>query len=93
MISAFAGLDIERFLAASERTLKRWRYQFAMMTNQNFTNLSNEHLDKHTRDILYITPSVMRGVLQGLGLNIHGERVRESMNQVDPVSRTVYHTQ
>jgi hypothetical protein len=90
-------VDIASCLAVSERTLRRWRYQFGMMTNRNFTNLSNERLDEHVRDILNTTPSVglnmMRGALRARRLNIQRERVRESINRVDPVSRTVRHTQ
>ena len=90
-------VDIARCLAVSERTLRRWRYQFGMMTNRNFTDLSNERLDKHVRDILLTTPNVglsmMRGALRGRRLNIQRERVREPRNRVEPVSRTVHHTQ
>ena len=90
-------VDIARCLALSERTLRRWRYQFGMITNRNFTDLSNERLDEHVRDILLTTPNVglsmMRGALRGRRLNIQRERIRESMNRVDPVSRTVHHTQ
>lgn len=90
-------MDIARCLGVSERTLRRWRYQFGLMTNRNFTNLANQRLDEHVRDILKSTPSVglslMRGALRARGLNIQRERVRESMNRVDPVSRTVHHTQ
>lgn len=90
-------VDIARCLGVSERTLRRWRYQFGLMTNRNFTNLANQRLDEHVRDILQSTPSVglslMRGALRARGLNIQRERVRESMNRVDPVSRTVHHTQ
>ena len=89
-------VDIARCLGVSERTLRRWRYQFGLTLNRNFTNMSNEQLDGHVRVILQNTPNVglslTRGALRARGLNVQRERVRESMNRVDPLSRTVHHS-
>ena len=34
-------VDIARCLGISERTLRRWRYQFGLTLNRNFTNISD----------------------------------------------------
>ena len=90
-------VDISRCLGVSERTLRRWRYQFGLLTNTSFTNITDERLDQHVRNILQSTPrvglSLTRGALRARGVNVQRERVRESMNRVDPLSRTVNHTQ
>ena len=88
--------DIARCLSVSERTLRRWRYQFGLMTS-DYTNLTNGQIDEHVRDILQSTPrvglSLLRGALRARGLNVQRERVRESINRVDPLSRTIHHTE
>lgn len=93
----FRWVDISRCLGVSERTLRRWRYQFGLLTNTRFANITNEQLDQHVRNILQSTPrvglSLTRGALRARGVNVQRERVRESMNRVDPLSRTVNHTQ
>ena len=85
-----------RCLSVSERTLRRWRYQFGLMTS-DYTNLTNGQIDEHVRDILQSTPrvglSLLRGALRARGLNVQRERVRESINRVDPLSRTIHHTE
>ena len=90
-------VDIARCLGVSERTLRRWRCNLGFSLSRNFTSLTNDELDVHVRDVLQNTPSVglslMRGALRNRGLNIQRERVRQSMNRVDPLSRTVHHTQ
>ena len=67
-------VDIARCLGVSERTLRRWRYQFGLTLNRNFTNMSNEQLDGHVRDILQSTPNVglslTRGALCARGYNM-----------------------
>lgn len=89
--------DIARCLGISERTLRRWRYEFGLISSDNYTNLSSECLDDHVRDVLQTTPriglSLVRGALQSRGLNVQRERVREAINRVDPLSRTIRHTQ
>ena len=73
-------VDIARCLGVSERTLRRWRYQFGLKLNRNFTNMSNEQLDGHVRVKLQNTPNVglslTRGALRARGLNVQRERVR-----------------
>ena len=90
-------VDISRCLNISERTLRRWRYQFGLLTNTNFTSITDEQLDRQVRNILQSTLrvglSLTRGALRARGVNVQRERVRESMNRVDPLSRTVNHTQ
>jgi hypothetical protein len=79
------------------RTLRRWRYQFALFTTGNHSNLSDQDLDDRVRAVLQRTPRVglglVRGALRAQGLNVQRERIRQSMNRIDPVSRTIHHTQ
>ena len=90
-------VDIARCLGISERTLRRWRYQFGLLPNTSFTNITNEQLDQHVTNILQSTPcvglSLTIGALRARGLNVQRERIRQSMSRVDPLSRTVNHTQ
>jgi AraC-like DNA-binding protein len=89
--------DIARCLGISERTLRRRRYELGLISSGDFTNISDQSLDEHVRDVLQTTPrvglSLVRGALRSRGLNIQRDRVREAMNRVDPLSRTVHHRQ
>jgi hypothetical protein len=90
-------VDIARCLRVSVRTLRRWRYQFALFTTGNHSNLSDQDLDDRVRAVLQHTPcvglSLVRGALRAQGLNVQRERIRQSMNRIDPVSWTIHHTQ
>lgn len=90
-------VDIARCLGISERTLRRWRHQFGLFTTGNHANLSDQELDDRVRTVLQRTPGIglglVRGALRAQGLHVQRERIRQSMNRVDPVSRTVRHTQ
>ena len=90
-------VDIAHCLGISERTLRRWCYQFGLLPNTSFTLITNEQLDQHVTNILQSTPrvglSLTIGAVRARGLNVQRERIRQSMNRVDPLSRTVNHTQ
>ncbi len=89
--------DIARCLGVSESTLRRRRYELGWLPQRNYANLSDECLDDHVRAVLQTTPriglSLMRGALRSRGLNVQRERVREAIDRVNPLARTVRQTQ
>ena len=86
--------DTAQCLGVSERTLRRRRYELGLLLMQgNYANLSDEHLDDHVRDVLQATPRIgltlVRGALRSRGLNVQWERIRRSINRVNPLACTV----
>ena len=67
--------------------------EISVWFNKQSHKQTDQHLDDHVRILLQQTPgiglSLERGALRGQGLNIQRERVRQSMNRIDPVSRTI----
>lgn len=49
--------DIARCLGISERTLKR-RYELGWLSQDSYTNLSDERLDDHVRAVFQTTPQI-----------------------------------
>ena len=49
--------DIARYLGISERTLRR-RYELGWLSQDNYTNLSDECLDDHVRAVFQTTPRI-----------------------------------
>jgi hypothetical protein len=93
--------DIARCLGVSERTLRRRSTNLnelgLLSTQGNYANLSDERFDDHVRDVLQTTPriglSLVRGALRSRGLNVQRERIRGSINRVNPLACTVRQTQ
>ena len=93
--AGFRWADIGRILGISERTLRRRRHEFGLPVGvgENFSDVSNDDLDKYVREILEVTPSAgQRQVERGLkqrGLRFQRHCIQESIRRVDPVLRTL----
>ena len=83
--AGFRWADIGRILGISERTLRRRRHEFGspVGVGENFSDVSNDDLDKHVREILEVTPSagqrLVEGGLRQRGLRIQRHHVQESI--------------
>ena len=58
-----------------------------------FSEISDNDLDNHVREILSMTPSsggrLVEGGLRSRGLHIQRRRIQDSIRRVDPVIRTL----
>ena len=93
--AGFRWADIGRILGISERTLRRRRHEFGLPVGvgENFSDVSNDDLDKYVREILEVKPSagqrLVKGGLRQRGLPIQRHRIQESIRRVDPVLCTL----
>ena len=93
--ASFRWADIGRILGISERTLHRRRHEFGLPVGvgEDFSDVSNDDLDEHVREILEVTPSagqhLVEGGLRQRGLRIQRHRIQESIRRVDPVVSTL----
>ncbi|XP_073229075.1 uncharacterized protein [Porites lutea] len=93
--ASFRWADIGRILGISERTLRRRRHEFGLPVGvgEDFSDVSNDDLDEHVREILEVTPSagqrLVEGGLRQRGLRIQRHRIQESIRRVDPVVSTL----
>ena len=93
--AGFRWADVARTLGVSERTLRRRRHQFGLAVGRgiDFTDISDNDLDRHVHEILRTTPSsgqrLVEGGLRNRGLRIQRRRIQESMRRVDPVISTL----
>ena len=90
----FTWRKIASFFCVSERTLRRRRQEMGWpMTEQEFSQISDDTLDIVVRNILSLSPNsgerMVLGALRGRGLLAQRNRVRESIFRVDPVSRAL----
>ena len=93
--ASFRWADIGRTLGISERTLRCRRHEFGLPVGvgEDFSDVSNDDLDEHVREILEVTPSagqrLVEGGLRQRGLRIQRHRIQESIRRVDPVVSTL----
>ena len=93
--AGFRWADVARILNISERTVRRRRLEFGLPVGRDveFSDISDEELDSHVRQILRTTPRSGRRFVQGglrnRGLRIQRRRIEESMRRVDPVICTL----
>lgn len=93
--AGFRWADIGRILGISERTLRRRRHEFGLPVGvgEDFSDVSNDDLDEYVREILEVTPSAGRRLVEGglrqRGLRIQRYRIQESIQRVDPVVTTL----
>ena len=90
---------VARQLGASSKTLQRRRLEFGMNISKTlgprltYTNISNEDLCSEVRNILIILlqvgETIIIGALRSRSIHVQRRRVREAINAVDPVSRTL----
>lgn len=89
--AGFRWADIGRILGISERTLRRRRHEFGLPVGvgEDFSDVSNGDLDEYVREILEVTPSAGRRLVEGglrqRGLRIQRYRIQESIQRVDPI--------
>jgi len=91
---SFKWEDIARMLNISSKTLIRRRKEFEMPIGQDaFSNIEDEDLDEHVRDILENTPDAGRHLVEGglraRGLKIQITRVRDSIARVNPIMSAI----
>ncbi len=93
--AGFRWADVSRILGVSERTIRRRRHEFGLAVGRQivFSDISDNDLDNHVREILSMTPSsgerLVEGGLRSRGLHIQRRRVHDSIRRVDPVIRTL----
>ena len=93
--AGFRWADIGRILGISERTLRRRRHEFGLPVGvgEDFSDISNDDLNEYVREILEVTPSAGRRLVEGglrqRGLRIQRYRIQESIRRVDPVVSTL----
>lgn len=75
--AGFRWADIGRILGISERTLRRRRHEFGLPVGvgEDFSDVSNDDLDEYVREILEVTPSAGRRLVEG-GLRQRGLRIQ-----------------
>ena len=93
---------VARQLGVSSKTLRRRRLEFGMNISETsgpiltYTNISNEDLCSEVKNILIILPeageNIIIGALRSRSIHVQRRRVREAINAVDPVSRTLRRT-
>ena len=83
--------SIATCLGISVQTLYRRRMEFGV--ENNFTEITDEELDREVQQTLNLTPysgeTYVRGSLKGRGINVQRFRVRESLKRIDGIGRAV----
>ena len=90
----FTWRAIANILNVSERTLRRRRKEFDMPSfKDEFSSMTDEEVDHVVREILTLSPNsgerMVIGSIRSRGLKLSRERLRASINRVDPVSRAL----
>ncbi|PIK57985.1 hypothetical protein BSL78_05073 [Apostichopus japonicus] len=89
---------ISGVLGISRTTLYRRRRQLQMRTSQgsNYSDITDEELDRIIRDILRISPNagerIVIGALRGRAICITRQRIRLALRRIDPVGRILRRT-
>ena len=82
---------IAKVLRVSDSTLYRRRIEHNI--GSTFSQIEDDALDHHVRDILRLTPysgeTYIRGALQSRGVRVQRVRIRESIFRVDPIGRAI----
>ena len=83
--------NIASFLGISTRTLHRRRIDFGI--KQSFSDITDADLDEEVRQILQLTPysgeTYIRGGLRGRNIHVQRTRIRESLQRVDQIGRSI----
>ena len=92
MTPVFVGLISEEFLE-SPRELCAVEFGLPVGVGEDFSDVSNDDLDEHVREILEVTPSAGQRLVEGgmrkRGLRIQRHRIQESIRRVDPAVSTL----
>lgn len=89
----FSWKKIAEMLGVSERTIRRRRQEFDMAIGRSviYSEIDDDELDIFVRHILHYSPEsgerMVMGALKGFGVKVQRERLRKSIERVDPVSR------
>ena len=85
--------SIATCLGISDQTLYRRRIEFGV--ENNFTEITDEELDRQIQQTLNLTPysgeTYVRGSLKGRGINVQRFRIRESLKRIDGIGRAARH--
>ncbi|XP_046839481.1 uncharacterized protein LOC124433742 [Xenia sp. Carnegie-2017] len=83
--------SIAAFLQVSEKTLSRRREEFGIAST--YSQVSDSCLDQTIEEILQLTPysgeTYVKGSLHARGVLVQRSRVRESLQRVDPIGRSL----
>ena len=89
----YSWTAMARTLRVSYRTILRHRRELGMAVSAHFCHVSDAELDEIVSSILRRTPDagevMIMGAVRSRGLRIQRCRIRESIQRVDPVSRTL----
>ena len=81
---------IVKCLGVSARALSRRRIEFGLL---DYSEITDEELDWNVRDILRLTPfsgeTYVRRALRARGIYVQRWRIREAVQRIDPVNRTI----
>lgn len=89
--TGMAWKDIALCLGVHPRTVYRRRMEFGL--DDSFTEINDDTLDSQIQDVVRLTPNagetLIRGSLRARGIIVQRWRVRERLNIIDPIGRTV----
>lgn len=89
----FSWKKIAEMLGVSERTVRRRKQEFDMAIGRSVTysEIDDDELDIFVQYILHYSPELgermLIGALNGFGVKVQRERLHNSIERVDPVSR------
>ncbi len=85
--------SIASLLGVSLRTVRRRMSEFGLSVREYYTNINDSQLDFIVEGVKLSFPNygyrMLRGHLRGLGIILTQQRVRESLNRVDPCGSAV----
>lgn len=80
---------VARLLCVSERTIRRRMEEYGLYVRAQYSGMSDFMLDDEVRSILFMHPNVgyrmMTAFLYARGFRVQQNRVRASLDRVDPV--------
>ena len=94
----FSWKKIAEMLGVSERTVRRWWQEFDMAIGRSvtFSEIDDNELDIFVRHILHYSPEsgerMVMGALKGFGVKVQRQRLCNSIERVDPMSREMRRT-
>ena len=81
---------IAKCLGVSAKTLSRRRQEYGIT---DYTEIGEDELEWNVKDILQVTPfsgeTYIQGALRSRGIHIQRWKIRDALQQVDPVNRAV----
>ena len=90
----FKLADVSSMLGVHPKTLRRMRREWEFPVGENmFTDITDEGLDESISEVLHELPNtgerLMIGALASKGIRVQRTRIRESLQRLDPVGKTL----